>query len=258
MGTATFSQKPHTSRARRFHGLAPLACIAALAALAVTPTSASDDATTEATPILASLDSLSRQTIGSWTARRLLEGELVDKHERGWMEVETRFDRRTGISHSILAECGSDRIRQRALASVLEKEAGAAREEEARRAAFSSENYRYRLLARTWDDVRVELSPLREDVRLVRGAAVLDAQSGHLLKVEGQLARNPSFWVRDVHIARTYARVGSVTLPVDLVSTARVRMFGAARLRIRTQYTSVDGRPVSADASIRLPARAVS
>ena len=258
MGTATFSPPPQPGRDRRIHRLAPMLVIAAITAAAATTTRAAGDETPAASPILTSFDTLARQTIGSWTARRLLEGELVDKNERGWMEVETRFDRRAGVSHTIIAEGGSNRIRQRALASVLEKETGAAREDEARRAAFTRENYRYRLGQRTWDDVRVELFPLRDDVRLLRGAALLDAQSGDLLKVEGQLAQNPSFWVRDVHIARTYARVGSATLPVDLVSTARVRMFGAARLRIRTQYTSVDGRPVSADASVQRPMREVS
>lgn len=245
MGTATSSPTPHIARLRRISPIGPFAIVAAMALIAAPSMRAADGETPAASPFLASLDTLSRQTIGSWEARRMLEGELVDKHERGWMEVVTRFDRRSGISHTVLAQGGSNRIRERALQSVLEKEVGAAREEETRRAAFSRDNYRYRVLAQSWDDVRIELFPLREDVRLLKGAAVVDAQSGDLLKVEGQLAQNPSFWVRDVHVARTYARVGSATLPVELVSTARVRMFGSARLRIRTQYTSVDGHVVT-------------
>lgn len=249
MGTATFSRTRAAARRRIVLAWMPVLAVVALAGTTGPTLSAVEEETRDASPFLASLDSLSRQSIGSWTARRRLEGELVDKDERGWMEVVTRFDRRNGVSHAIIAEGGSNRIRQRALASVLEKEIGAARDEEARRAAFSRENYRYRLLGASWDDVRIELLPLREDVRLLKGSAVVDSQSGDLRKVEGQLARNPSFWIRDVHVARTYARVGSATLPVDLVSTARVRMFGAARLRIRTQYTSVDGRPVASQDS---------
>jgi hypothetical protein len=257
MGTANFFQT--RSAARHFSPVwMPVLAVAALAAATAPVMSAAEDETRDASPFLASLDSLSRQNIGSWTARRLLEGELVDKNERGWMEVVTTFDRQTGVSNAIIAEGGSNRIRQRALASVLEKEVGAARDEEARSAAFSRDNYRYRLLDTSWADVRIELTPLREDVRLLKGSALIDSQSGDLRKVEGQLARNPSFWIRDVHVARTYARVGSATLPVELVSTARVRMFGAARLRIRTQYTSVDGRAVSASASVQFPSRAVS
>ena len=257
MATAICSPAPLAPRSRRLIAVMPALAIAALVASSAPVMKAAEDETT-ASPLLATLDSLSRQKIGSWTARRLLEGELVDKNERGWMEVETRFDRQDGVSHVVVAQGGSNRIRQRALASVLDKEIGAARGDEARLAAFSRENYRYRVLDSSWADVRIELMPLREDVRLLKGAAVVDSQSGDLRKVEGQLAQNPSFWVRDVHVARTYARVGSVTLPVELVSTARVRMFGAARLRIRTQYTTIDGRPVSAEAQVQLPPRTVS
>lgn len=248
MASATFSLTP----------VAPMLVAAAIALWPAIPMRAAEGDTADASPVLASLDSLARQSIGSWTARRLLEGELVEKSERGWIEVITRFDRFNGLSHTVVAQGGSDRIRRRALESVLEKEIASTREDEMRRAAFSRENYRYRILASTLSDVRIELAPLREDVRLLKGAAVVDSQSGDLRLVEGQLARNPSFWVRDVHVARTYARVGSATLPVELISTARVRMFGAARLRIRTQYTSVDGRPVSAQAGVVIPPRAVS
>jgi hypothetical protein len=63
--------------------------------------------------------------------------------------------------------------------------------------------------------------------------------------VQGRLARHPSFWVRDVRIDKRYAQVAGETLPVELVSTARIRLFGEARLRIRTQYLTVNGRPVA-------------
>jgi hypothetical protein len=232
----------------------PALFVAALAAWPVATMGAASPDAQEGSPLLASLDSLARRPHVSWTAKRWLEGELVDKHERGWMEVVTRFDRDRGVSHTVLSEGGSSRIRQRALQSVLDREIGSGRQDEARRAAFSRDNYRYRIVDSPWDDVRIELEPLREDVRLLKGAAIVDSQSGDLLKVEGQLAQNPSFWIRDVHVARTYARFGDATLPVELVSTARVRMFGEARLRIRTQYLSVDGQPVTADAVASAPA----
>jgi len=62
--------------------------------------------------------------------------------------------------------------------------------------------------------------------------------------VEGDLAKNPSFWVRDVRIARRYSRIGEVTLPVDIRSTARVRMFGPAEMHMTITYLSIDGVPV--------------
>jgi hypothetical protein len=209
---------------------------------------ASPDDARDLGQLMASLDTLARRWDVSWTAHRWLEGELVEHGERGWMEVMSRCDR-DRITHTIVSAGGSKRIRDRALSAVLQKEVENSREEEAKRAAFSLDNYRYRLVDAPWNRVRIELVPLREDARLVKGTAVVDPSSGDLLKVEGQLSQNPSFWVRDVYVSRTYARIGGATLPVDIVSTARVRLFGAARLRIKTEYLSVDGRPVDGDAA---------
>jgi len=210
---------------------------------------------TPATRVLATavdddLDLMARQPSVSWIAQRFLEAELVEKGERGWMDVITRYDRERGLSHTVVSEGGSQRIRARALSNVLDEEVAASRTDAAKRSAFTRENYRYRLVDAPWDVARIELMPLREDARLVKGTAMVDARSGRLLKVEGQLARSPSFWVRDVQVARTYAFVGGATLPVELVSTARVRLFGAARLRISTRYLSVEGRPVGAPSAL--------
>jgi hypothetical protein len=65
--------------------------------------------------------------------------------------------------------------------------------------------------------------------------------------VEGDLAKNPSFWVRDVRIARRYRNIGGVTLPIDVRSTARVRMFGAGEMHMTITYLSIDGVPVDRD-----------
>jgi hypothetical protein len=198
----------------------------------------------EAAPIFAALDAFARRPPVSYTARRRLDAELVEKAEHAWMEVVTRFDPERGVTHDVLAEGGSQRIRTRALEAVLKKEIEVARGDERKRAALSSENYRYRLLDAPWDGACVELLPLRSDARLLKGTAQVDPEDGALLKVEGRLSDNPSFWVRDVYVARTYGRVGNDTLPIELVSTARVRLFGAARLRIRNEYISVDGQAV--------------
>lgn len=233
----------------------PLVVGATLVGWPATMLGAARGDTQDTTLLMASLDSFARRPTVSWTARRWLEAELVDRGERGWMEVMTRFDRDRGVTHTVVSEGGSSRIRQRALSSVLSREIEASRQDEARHAAFSRENYRYRIVDSPWNGVRIELLPLRADARLVKGTAIVDATSGDLLKVEGRLSENPSFWVRDVWMARTYARVGGVNLPVEIVSTARVRMFGQARMRIRTEYVSVDGRPIGAPAVATIAAR---
>lgn len=235
--------------------LIALALVIASGVWLAVPMRASGRAAPAAATVLAAFDDLARRPAVAWTADRRLEGELVDKGERGWLEVRSEFDGRRTLTHTILAEGGSERIRHRALHKVLEKEVEGARQNATHRAAFSTDNYRYRLVDTPWELVRIELTPRREDTQLVDGHAVVDPETGDLLKVEGRLARNPSFWVRDVHVERTYARVAGANLLVELRSTARVRFVGAARLRIQTTYRTVDGRPVGAAPETLLTAR---
>jgi hypothetical protein len=217
------------------------AVAAGLAAVLAAPLAAAADE--HASLVLASLDAQSRRAPTSWVAVRRLEAEIVGSGERGWMEVRTEL-RNGRLTHQVLAEGGSERIRKRGLAGVLEKEAAACRPDEASRAAFTRDNYRYAIADEGWAGVVVSLIPRREDPRLIDGRAIVDPDTGELVEVSGKLARHPSFWVRDVSVARRYARVGGMTLPVAMTSSARVRMVGTARLRVTNQYVAVNGQAV--------------
>jgi hypothetical protein len=90
------------------------------------------------------------------------------------------------------------------------------------------------------------LSPKRKERVLVSGTMFLQPDGGDLVRLQGRLAKNPSFWVRNVEIVRSYKRIEGVVVPVTLESTAHVRILGAASLRMTYSYSEIDGRPVSA------------
>jgi hypothetical protein len=64
------------------------------------------------------------------------------------------------------------------------------------------------------------------------------------VRLQGQLAKSPSFWIKNVGIVRTYDRIAGVVVPIALTSTAQVRMLGAATLRMTYIYSEIDGRAV--------------
>ena len=68
---------------------------------------------------------------------------------------------------------------------------------------------------------------------------------GALVRVQGRLAKSPSFWVKHVDIVRSYQRFGGSDLPIALESKADLRLFGPATLRMTYVYSEVDGHPVS-------------
>jgi len=65
-----------------------------------------------------------------------------------------------------------------------------------------------------------------------------------LVRVEGRLARTPSFWVSRVNVVRTYERINGVLMPVSLQTTAQLRLFGSSSLRMTYHYSQLDDRPV--------------
>jgi hypothetical protein len=78
---------------------------------------------------------------------------------------------------------------------------------------------------------------------LIDGRMVLSA-AGDLLRVEGRLAKNPSFWTSHVQVTRHYGRVDGVRVPIAVESIAKVKFVGQSRLNVDYQYESVNGRHV--------------
>jgi Outer membrane lipoprotein-sorting protein len=100
---------------------------------------------------------------------------------------------------------------------------------------LSPENYGFRFLSE--EDVSgqrcyvLELLPRRKDKHLLRGDVWVDANTYLLRRFEGQPARNPSWWVRDVRITFVYGDVAGMWLQTASKSTAKARIIG--------QYTVV-------------------
>jgi hypothetical protein len=73
--------------------------------------------------------------------------------------------------------------------------------------------------------------------------------SGELLRVEGLLSKNPSFWTTQVYVTRHYARVDGVRVPIATESLAKIRFVGRSRLDVTYEYESVNGQPVGTAAA---------
>lgn len=70
---------------------------------------------------------------------------------------------------------------------------------------------------------------------------------GNLVRLEGQLATNPSFWTRRVDVVRRYERIAGVRVPVALESVAHVRIAGRSTFRMSYDYLTINDRRVRRD-----------
>jgi hypothetical protein len=72
--------------------------------------------------------------------------------------------------------------------------------------------------------------PRRDDKHLLRGDIWVDANTYLLRRFGGTLAKNPSWWVRDVRVTFVYGDVSGMWLQTSSEATANVRILGRSTM----------------------------
>jgi len=229
----------------------PLIWLRAVAAIAVTTplvlrTSAADVPETAAAAAMQRFLSRAAVTHEYRASRRL---EASGHGLRAWLDVDTDFTRTSGLRYAVTAEGGSGYIRSRVLRSLLDEEQRLIARGDQASVALSTDNYEF-TPERIGEDglAVVGLAPRRKDRSLVAGQIFLTAD-GELVRLEGRLAKNPSFWTSRVDVVRSYRRIAGVPMPVSLETTAQLRLFGSSALRMTYRYSHVDEQPVDDSAA---------
>ncbi len=179
----------------------------------------------------------------SYRATRRLEA--ANGNRRGWLDAVTTYSPATGLAYEITAEGGSGYIRNKVLRAVLEGEQEIIAHGEAARSALEPSNYTFLANGVDADGLaNVLISPRRQERVLISGTMFLRAAEGDLVRLQGRLAKNPSFWIKNVDVVRRYERIDGVIVPVSLESKAQLRFLGEATLRMTYSYSEIDGRDV--------------
>jgi hypothetical protein len=63
-------------------------------------------------------------------------------------------------------------------------------------------------------------------VELLRGRAWVDPATFLVTRIEGEPAKNPSWWVKTVHLSIDYGRADGLWLPLETRATADLRLIG--------------------------------
>jgi hypothetical protein len=171
--------------------------------------------------------------------------EATGSGQRGWLDARTEFSPASGMHYEVTAEGGSGLIRSRILRSLLEQEKTLIAQGDAETVAIDATNYRFADGGTAADGlVRVLLDPRRKHRALIAGAMFLSPDDGDLVRVEGRLAKSPSFWLKKVEVVRSYRRINGVLVPIALQSTAQVRLLGGSSLHMTYDYSEVNDGPV--------------
>ena len=194
------------------------------------------------------------QPLTGYRGFRRMHAQSEKFDQEAWLEAWTEQDER-GFRYEIVSERGSEYARNKVLKTVLRREQELIAAGQSERATLNPDNYEFTDGAISDDGLRyVLLKPKRKDMLLVDGRMVLSEDATELLRVEGRLSKNPSFWTSSVNVTRHYGRLDGVRVPISTASIAKIRFAGVSTLEVHYDYESINGRPVSLSARRMLAA----
>jgi hypothetical protein len=91
----------------------------------------------------------------------------------------------------------------------------------------------------------LQISPKRKQSELISGRAWIDQHSFLIRRIEGDLAKSPSWWVKQVHVDLEFTSSQNTWLQISMEAVADVRCLGEQQLTSRV--LDYDAAPLSAD-----------
>jgi hypothetical protein len=164
--------------------------------------------------------------------------------------AQVDFTPPTNKDYSIQKWSGSTRGKQ-IVQRVLDHETEASKGNHAR-IAITTDNYDFVLIGDTVLEGRpcyvLGLKPKRKEQDLISGLAWVDKSSFSILRIEGEAAKTPSWWLKSVRIKMSFGDFSGAWLQTSMEAVADVRLLGFHTLKSRL----LDYRGSDISASIKL------
>jgi hypothetical protein len=162
------------------------------------------------------------------------ENHRLNKHAR--IVVSVTCDQDGTKRLQVDSEEGWRSANTRVLRKMLESESEASSPVFRAETRITSANYTFQMVEISQLEGRpayvIDAVPKRHDKYLFRGRVWVDAEDYALKRVEGEPAKNPSFWIRSVHFTQEYRKNGAFWFPVSTTSITEARIFGATTVDI--------------------------
>jgi hypothetical protein len=149
---------------------------------------------------------------------------------------------------STKAEEGSGLVRHMVFKRLIESEEDTAAGKEHHDSSITPANYSFELLGEEqvgpYYCFVIRAIPKRQDKYLFQGTIWIDAQDFAIVKIAGQPAKGPSFWIERADFVRQYQKIGQFWLPLKDETVVHVRLKGIKILTIdHGEYTVNEGSP---------------
>ena len=156
----------------------------------------------------------------------------------------------------VVSQSGSKLIIDRVFKKLLEGEQEAANDENRQNTTLNSENYDFTSAGyeNTPDGAEyvLNLLPKTKNKYLYRGKIWVDAKDFAVMRIEGEPAKNPSFWIKKTEVKHRYIKVNDFWLPAENHTESVIRLGGRAVLSIEYKdYKITSAAPVRGSENAR-------
>jgi len=137
---------------------------------------------------------------------------------------------------SVVSQSGSKFVIDHVFKKLLEGEQEAGNEENRRNSALTNENYEFTSAGYETTPEGAEyvlnLLPRTKNKFLYRGKIWVDAKDFAIVRIEGEPAKNPSWWIKNTEVKHRYVKVDGFWLPAENHTESLIRLGGRAILSI--------------------------
>ncbi|MCI0352305.1 MAG: outer membrane lipoprotein-sorting protein [Acidobacteriales bacterium] len=161
---------------------------------------------------------------------------LDGKREKVNAQVMAQVDFQPPDTKSyVIREASGNERGEKLVRKMLEHERATSRQHSD--VELSAESYAFVLLRQElWNGARcyvIELTPKRKEKNLLKGSMWVDAKTYLIHHIEGELAKSPSFWLKEIHLSMDFSSVEGMWLRTSTEAVASVRFFGKHTMQER-------------------------
>jgi hypothetical protein len=168
--------------------------------------------------------------LAAYSAVTVIHAELPDTSQRGEFELQRKFEAPHTLQFTPVHFTGDGFVKSNVITRLLQSEVDHVQKDDPALTAIDSANYKFSYKGASHVHDRLvhvyQVKPHKKTPGLFKGRIYLDAHSGALVRVEGNVVKSPSFFVKHIEFVQEYADVQSFTLPVHVHSEAKARIVG--------------------------------
>lgn len=142
---------------------------------------------------------------------------------------------------------------ERAIRHALDREVDLTRNPE--RAEMTERNYSFTLAGEAELNGRrcwiLESHPKRDDKDLLKAKLWVDEETYLILRIAGHPQKNPSFWVKDIHVVMDYGEISGMWMHTATRAEADIRFTG--QFTVVSHDLSLQAEPMVVNAAARRP-----